>query len=162
MSIAGVITRGFGTFGSVNEVVVAGFLGTAPPLGYDVQPVALPAANSVRARFTPAGTDPIDYGVAVLTDGAAIPTAADVLAGTVPGAIASLTGQTAASNVQETSVPLTGLTELTAFDLYVSIDDSVTLPLLSNRVDFTTFAEAGMTEPLTSDLTSDLTGEITT
>ncbi len=42
------------------------------------------------------------------------------------------------------------------------IDDSVTVALLSDKVDFTTFAVAGITDPVTSDITSDITGEITT
>lgn len=149
--------------GGIKQLLAPFPFAAAAALAYSVQPIAIPTSSSVRTQFTATGTDPIDYGVVVVADGALAPTAADVLAGTVAGAIASLTGVTAESAVQETSLSLSGLSAATDFDLYVAIDDAVSSPLLSDLVNFTTSASGvgGLTRDLTSDLTSDLTNDLT-
>jgi hypothetical protein len=108
-------------------------------------PAALSVGStSVRIRFTASGDSTITYGVVVLANGAGVPSAADVLAGTVSGAVAELTAQTALDDVEENTASLAGLEASTAYDVYVAIDDGFSDPVLGTRVDITTNAPSQM------------------
>jgi hypothetical protein len=141
-------TAGNGGFDRLRQLNTTFDLPTV--LAFSIQPVAISVGSTSGViRFYPSGGEPITYRLVLVPDGATAPTAAEILAGQASGggapsfASASLT--TTMGN--PTDVAFSGVSDATAYDAYVAIDDADSSPIRGTKVDILTLAASDGSGP---------------
>ena len=131
------LTDGYGNQGgSTTDTVTKDTTAPTNALGYPNADTATTDGFTVRSKINEAGT----AFYVVVADGASAPTAAEVKAGTASGGGAPMaSGSIALTANTEGSNPVSGLTDGTAYDVYVVCEDSNSnLQSSATKVDVTT------------------------
>ncbi len=131
------LTDGYGNQGgSTTDTVTKDTTAPTNALGYPKADTATTDGFTVRSKINEAGT----AFYVVVADGASAPTAAEVKAGTASGGGAPMaSGSIALAANTEGSNPVSGLTDGTAYDVYVVCEDSNSnLQSSATKVDVTT------------------------